>query len=102
MILDVMLPGRNGLDVLRELRTRGRRAPVLLLTARAAVSDKVAGLDLIRFFRSEQRRRRNLCKRSNSPALAGWPGVFQSTAIALMALAAVCWSGAATPIKSPS
>jgi heavy metal response regulator len=46
LILDLMLPGRNGLDVLRELRARGRCAPVLLLTARAALSDKVAGLDL--------------------------------------------------------
>jgi len=46
VILDVMLPGRDGLDVLRELRARGYSEPVLLLTARAAVADKVAGLDL--------------------------------------------------------
>ena len=40
-----MLPGRDGLDVLRELRARRRQLPVLLLTARAGVTDKVAGLD---------------------------------------------------------
>jgi heavy metal response regulator len=46
VILDVMLPRRDGLAVVRELRARGRAVPVLLLTARATLSDKVAGLDL--------------------------------------------------------
>jgi DNA-binding response OmpR family regulator len=46
VILDVMLPGRDGLDVVRELRSRRHAVPILLLTARAGVSDKVAGLDL--------------------------------------------------------
>jgi DNA-binding response OmpR family regulator len=46
LILDVMLPGRSGLEVVRELRSRGRTVPILLLTARAGVSDKVSGLDL--------------------------------------------------------
>jgi heavy metal response regulator len=46
VILDLMLPGRDGAAVLRELRARGQTLPVLLLTARAAVSDKVHGLDL--------------------------------------------------------
>ena len=46
ILLDVMLPGKNGFDVLRELRQRGRRAPVLMLTARASVEDRVQGLDL--------------------------------------------------------
>src|SRR5262245_29150138 len=45
VILDVMLPRRDGLSVLRELRARRRAVPVLLLTARASVADKVAGLD---------------------------------------------------------
>jgi heavy metal response regulator len=45
LVLDVMLPGRDGLSVLRELRARRRQVPVLLLTARAGVTDKVAGLD---------------------------------------------------------
>lgn len=46
LILDIMMPKRSGLDVLRELRNRGFDTPVLLLTARDSVSDKVAGLDL--------------------------------------------------------
>ena len=46
VILDVMLPRRDGLELLRELRARGRRTPVLLLTARATLADKVRGLDV--------------------------------------------------------
>jgi DNA-binding response OmpR family regulator len=45
LILDVGLPVRNGVDVARELRARGFRAPMLMLTARSSVSDKVSGLD---------------------------------------------------------
>jgi len=45
IILDRMLPGRDGLDVLRTLRERGLRTPVLVLTARDAVEDRVLGLD---------------------------------------------------------
>jgi DNA-binding response OmpR family regulator len=44
IVLDVMLPGLDGLSVLRQLRERGRDAHVLLLTARDAVDDRVAGL----------------------------------------------------------
>ncbi len=46
VVLDVMLPRRDGLDVLKTLRRRGLTTPVLVLTARDAVADKVAGLDL--------------------------------------------------------
>jgi heavy metal response regulator len=46
VVLDVMLPKRDGLAVLRELRAGGHTVPVLLLTARAEVADKVAGLDV--------------------------------------------------------
>jgi two-component system copper resistance phosphate regulon response regulator CusR len=45
MILDLGLPGRDGSDVLRELREWNRRMPVLILTARDSVVDKVAGLE---------------------------------------------------------
>ena len=45
LILDWMLPGKNGLEVLTSLRERGRRMPVLMVTARDAVDDRVAGLD---------------------------------------------------------
>ena len=46
VVLDVMLPRRDGFSVLRKLRERRVATPVLLLTARDAVSDKVTGLDL--------------------------------------------------------
>jgi two-component system OmpR family response regulator len=45
IVLDVMLPGANGFEVCRALRAREQWAPVLMLTARAAVDDRVAGLD---------------------------------------------------------
>ena len=45
VVLDVMLPKRDGLQVLRDLRASRMQAPVLLLTARDGVADKVAGLD---------------------------------------------------------
>ena len=45
VILDWMLPGRDGIEVLRTLRARGAKTPVLLLTARDAVDDRVLGLD---------------------------------------------------------
>ncbi|HET8975285.1 MAG TPA: response regulator transcription factor [Solirubrobacterales bacterium] len=45
VILDVLMPKRDGLEVCRELRARGDRTPVLMLTARDAVSDRVDGLD---------------------------------------------------------
>jgi len=46
MILDLGLPDVDGLDVLRSLRERGDRLPVVILTARDEVSDKVSGFDL--------------------------------------------------------
>ncbi len=45
VILDVMIPGRDGFDVCRELRKSGKRMPILMLTARDAVEDRVTGLD---------------------------------------------------------
>src|SRR3989442_9971525 len=45
IVLDVMLPGLDGLAACRELRERGIWTPVLILTARDAVADRVAGLD---------------------------------------------------------
>ncbi len=46
LILDVMLPGRDGWSVLSELRQAGQQTPVLFLTARDAVEDRVKGLEL--------------------------------------------------------
>lgn len=45
ILLDLMLPGRDGLEVLGTLRRRGVKTPVLILTARDAVEDRVQGLD---------------------------------------------------------
>ena len=45
IILDVMMPGMNGLDVLKNLRKEGIQTPVLLLTAKAEVEDRIEGLD---------------------------------------------------------
>ncbi|MDQ2809352.1 MAG: response regulator transcription factor [Chloroflexota bacterium] len=45
LVLDILLPLRDGLSVCRELRRRGIRTPVLMLTAKDTVDDRVAGLD---------------------------------------------------------
>jgi DNA-binding response OmpR family regulator len=45
LILDWMLPGKSGVDFCRELRAQGVRTPILMLTARDAVEDRIAGLD---------------------------------------------------------
>src|SRR5690348_17034025 len=45
IVLDVMLPGRDGFEVCRELREGGIWSPVLMLTARDSVEDRVEGLD---------------------------------------------------------
>ena len=44
IILDIMMPGIDGLEVLRRLRREGVQTPVLLLTAKAELEDRVAGL----------------------------------------------------------
>ena len=46
VILDVMMPKKDGFEVLKAMRARGDRTPVLLLTARSEIDDRVAGLDL--------------------------------------------------------
>ena len=46
VILDVMLPGRDGFEVCRELRARGVEVPILMLTARSQVVDRVVGIKL--------------------------------------------------------
>ena len=45
VVLDIMLPGISGLELLRRMREKGDRTPVLLLTAKDGIEDRVAGLD---------------------------------------------------------
>jgi DNA-binding response OmpR family regulator len=45
IILDIMLPGKNGVEVLRSIRKQGNATPVLLLTAKSEAEDKINGLD---------------------------------------------------------
>jgi DNA-binding response OmpR family regulator len=45
LILDLLLPGRDGIEVLKSLRQRGKTMPILILTARDAIEDRVIGLD---------------------------------------------------------
>jgi DNA-binding response OmpR family regulator len=45
IVLDVMLPGVDGFEVLRRMREKGRKGPVLMLTARGAVTDRIRGLN---------------------------------------------------------
>lgn len=46
VILDIMMPKKDGLTVLKEIRAKGNLVPVLLLTAKSEIEDKVAGLDM--------------------------------------------------------
>ncbi len=46
IILDIMMPKKNGLEVLKELRNNNKTVPVLLLTAKSEVEDRIIGLDL--------------------------------------------------------
>lgn len=77
-ILDVMMPRRDGLEVCRELRSHGDDLPILLLTARDSVSERVAGLDagaddyLPKPFALEEllARTRSLFRRATRPAIS--------------------------------
>jgi len=76
IILDVAMPEPNGLEVCRRLRARGNRTPILMLTARDLIDDRVAGLDagaddyLVKpFALAELRARlRALLRRTNEPS----------------------------------
>ena len=45
VVLDVMLPGKNGFDIAREVRRKGIKTPIIMLTAKSELDDKVTGLD---------------------------------------------------------
>ncbi len=75
VVLDVLMPGVDGLEVCRELRAQGSRTPILMLTARDAVADRVEGLEagaddyLVKPFALEEllARVRALLRRSTEP-----------------------------------
>jgi two-component system response regulator MprA len=75
LVLDVAMPGLDGLDVARRVRTKGLAFPILLLTARDAVAERVAGLDagaddyLVKPFAAEEllARIRALLRRGREP-----------------------------------
>lgn len=84
IILDIMLPGKSGLEILQEIRAAGSATPVLLLTARGAVEDRVKGLNqgaddyLAKPFSTDEfvARVRALSRRSSSEFFCGkyWIG----------------------------
>jgi two-component system response regulator MprA len=82
MVLDVMMPRLDGLEVCRRMRASGDELPILVLTARDAVSDRVAGLDagaddyLPKPFALEEllARLRALLRRRGPDEIAGWAG----------------------------
>ena len=57
ILLDVMLPGISGIELLRKIRTKNNITPVILLTAKGSVEDKVSGLDLGEIGRASCRER---------------------------------------------
>jgi two-component system response regulator MprA len=94
IVLDVMMPGIDGLEVCRRLREAGDRTPVLMLTARETVDDRVAGLDagaddyLVKPFALKElkARLRALLRRSEAP-----PGGDRVLRFADLALDRAAW-----------
>lgn len=86
VILDVNMPSMDGLEVCRELRGKGWDRPILMLTARGGVSDRVAGLDagaddyLPKPFALEEllARVRSLARRAAADSIIGLPGTSSS------------------------
>ena len=89
IILDIMLPRKNGMDVCRELRQRGVSTPILMLTARGQTADKVVGLKigaddyLAKPFEMPELLARVEALLRRAPAFAGAGGVYQFGAIRL-------------------
>ncbi len=58
VVLDVMLPRKNGFEIVKEIREKGIRTPILMLTAKSEVDDKVEGLDSGAGWRNYRKRER--------------------------------------------
>jgi two-component system response regulator MprA len=97
VVLDVLMPGIDGLEVSRRLRDAGDRTPLLMLTARDAIDDRVAGIDagaddyLVKPFALKElkARLRALLRRAE----AAGPGVLRFADLALDPLAFEVWRG---------
>ena len=106
VILDVMMPGTSGLEACRWLRTSGDRTPVLMLTARDAVHDRVAGLDagaddyLVKPFALQEllARVRALLRRSTAVDPSGQPAVIRQGDLRLDRRSRQVWLGE-TPVE---
>ena len=87
VVLDIMMPGTDGLTVLRKMRRRNDATPVILLTAKDSIEDRVAGLDagandyLVKPFAFEEllaRIRVRANRRRRRRPVTGW-GIWKST-----------------------
>ena len=92
VVLDVMLPKRDGFNVLKTLRESRVQTPVLLLTARDGVADKVTGLDLAPTTISPSR----------SPSRSSWPGCGPCCAAAGAGPSRCCASASSPSIRLPA
>jgi two-component system OmpR family response regulator len=105
IVLDVMLPGYDGIQVCRRLREGGRRTPVLMLTARSEVTERVRGLDagaddyLVKPFSFSElvARLRALARRG--PGV--WPGVLNVGDLQLDPASRQVWRGGTEVTLSP-
>lgn len=104
VILDLTLPGKDGLSVLKGMRAQGLATPVIILTARDAVSDRVAGLDqgaddyVVKPFVFDEllARIRAVCRRR-----AGGDGPLRAGSLLLDRRARVlCWGDAKAPLST--
>lgn len=66
-ILDIMMPGMDGIEVLRQARQSGIRLPIIMLTAKSEVADKVEGLDAGPTITSPNPLRQKSCSRAFAP-----------------------------------
>jgi DNA-binding response OmpR family regulator len=71
LLLDLMLPRRDGIDVLATLRKRGIQTPIFVLTAKDTVEDRVIGLDQARTITSRSRSHSPSCSRASGRCCAG-------------------------------